>query len=118
MIRPLSSTPWTLQFLPRTVRASRNAVGEAMACGTPCVVTDVGDSATIVKNRDLVVSSGDPETLATCLLRLIDRISGHEEQPFQDTRQQIVNNFSLNQMINRSLKYMEDLEREPNSSPL
>lgn len=44
-----------------------NVVCEAMSCGVPCVVVDVGDSARIVGDPRLVVPPRHPEALANAL---------------------------------------------------
>jgi len=72
-----------------------NVVGEAMACGVPCVVTDVGDSALIVGETSRVVLPRDPFALATAWLELIDLGSNERKQLGEAARQRIHECFSL-----------------------
>lgn len=51
--------------------AFSNVLGEAMSCGVPCVVTDVGDSAAIVGNTGRVVPPGDMVGLGAALVELL-----------------------------------------------
>lgn len=49
-----------------------NVVGEAMAAGIPCVVTDVGDCREIVGEQSLVVPPRNPYALSDAWLRLLE----------------------------------------------
>ncbi|MEA4986605.1 MAG: glycosyltransferase [Anaerovorax sp.] len=50
--------------------AFSNAIGEAMACELPCVVTDVGDSAYIVDDTGIVVENNNVDELVNGIRQL------------------------------------------------
>lgn len=56
---------------PSFGEAFPNVVGEAMACGVPCVVTDVGDCSEIVGDTGRVAHVGDMLGFATEVLNLL-----------------------------------------------
>ncbi len=72
-----------------------NAIGEAMACGVPCVVTDVGDSAYIVGETGKVVPVGDSQALARAWQELLENTPQARQQLGQAARQRIEQHFSL-----------------------
>ena len=76
-----------------------NTIGEAMACGVPCVVTDVGDSARIVGDTGLVVFPEDPEALAEGWLRLIELGEDGRRALGQRARQRIEQHYSLSCIV-------------------
>ena len=82
------------------VNASRgesfpNAVGEAMACAVPCVVTDVGDSARIVGETGKVVPPRNPVALAEAINDLLDAPSSERENFGHAARLRIIEHFSI-----------------------
>ncbi|HNR50781.1 MAG TPA: glycosyltransferase, partial [Deltaproteobacteria bacterium] len=84
-----------------------NAIGEAMATGVPCVVTDAGDSALLVGDTGIVVPKRDPEALCAAWQRLLDAGPDSRRAMGERARKRIMDHYSLQAMINR----YEDLYR-------
>jgi glycosyltransferase involved in cell wall biosynthesis len=79
-----------------------NVLGEAMAAGTPCVSTDVGDARQILGGVGEVVSPGDPAALAGAIERLLGRLGQSPETLRKAARARIVENFSVELLIDRT----------------
>ena len=74
-----------------------NVLSEAMSCGTPCVATDVGDSATIVGDTGRICSARDPDALAEAILELVTSLQ--DPSLANRCRERIIENFTLEHMI-------------------
>jgi glycosyltransferase involved in cell wall biosynthesis len=79
-----------------------NVLCEAMACGIPCITTDVGDASFIVSNTGFVVPVKDPESMSEKIIKILhekenDTI-GWENRKLK-VRERIVENFSIEKMI-------------------
>lgn len=86
-------------LLPSASEAFPNVVAEAMACGTPCVVTNVGDAAVIVGDTGWVVPPKNPVLLARAIEEARDGFGGENDAKRRiDARQRIEDNFSLEKM--------------------
>jgi glycosyltransferase involved in cell wall biosynthesis len=82
-----------------------NSIAEAMACGVPCVVTDVGDSAIVVGETGIVVPPRDVAALRDAIASALawrdrPRLGGR-------ARQRIVESFSVAQLVERSSALLE-----------
>ena len=76
-----------------------NVVGEAMACGTPCVVTDVGDCDWIVGNTGVVVPAKNPNALVQGWQSLLSRLETEGAMLGKEARERIENQFSEHNLV-------------------
>lgn len=87
-----------------------NVVAEAMATGVPCVVTDVGDAATIVGDTGWVVPAQNPDELANALgLALQTRATSAWQQRSVQARDRVQSLFSLAGMTQSYLSVWQRL---------
>lgn len=64
-----------------------NVIGEAMACGVPCVVTDVGDSALLVGTTGVIVPAHNPSALLAGWLTCLPQRSAFSRQTLSRIRE-------------------------------
>lgn len=78
-----------------------NVIAEAMACGIPCIVTDVGDSAQIVGNTGWVAPPGAPKRLAEAMSAFLDLRLEERLERGRAARAHIARNYSLDVVAKR-----------------
>jgi glycosyltransferase involved in cell wall biosynthesis len=86
-----------------------NVVGEAMACGVPCVVSDSGDAAAIVGDTGVVVPPRDPAALSAGILNILDRLERSRAALSSGARDRIERNYSIEQLVTRTARALESL---------
>ena len=88
-----------------------NAVAEAMACGVPCAVTDVGDAALVVGETGAVAPLGDAIALASAMRSVA--VPASPRLPRLDVRERIARRFSVDAMCDATEALLEALVRSP-----
>lgn len=84
-----------------------NTIGEALACGTACVSTDVGEAADIISNQDRIAPTGDFKRLANSCIELLNSPPTAEERV--EVREQLVNRFESKAMANKYLELYQSI---------
>ena len=80
------------------------AIGEAMSCGVPCVVTDIGGSAELVGNTGKVVPPKNSQALADAWTSMKDLKPKERKKMGKSARERIAEHFTLESIV---LKYEE-----------
>ena len=81
-----------------------NVIGEAMACGVHCVVTDVGDSAIIVGETGVIVNPEDPQALADGWRSMLKRLNDKSYLIKKMARARIVSHYNSEIFIQKTSK--------------
>lgn len=80
-----------------------NVIAEAMACGTPCIATDIGDVKVIIDDYGWVVEAGDDELITNAILEALELKKQSTEWMKMKAlaRKHITDNFSISLMIEK-----------------
>lgn len=88
-----------------------NVIGEAMACGVPCVATDIGDSAFIIGSTGFVVPPKNPEALATAWTKVLKMAPEERIAIEKKARDRIVDHFSLDRVAAQYARLYSELTK-------
>ena len=86
-----------------------NVLGEAMACGVPCVVTGVGDSAEIVGETGRVVAVGDMDGLAHNIVEILQLSYEERRAMGAKARERIRVRYNIESVVRQYEKFYESL---------
>ena len=95
-----------------TSESFSNVLAEAMACGVPSVVTDVGDNATILADTGMLVPASNPEALAQAWQAMLDLDPAERARLAGAARERVVQHYSQRAAIRHYHGLYADLTRQ------
>jgi glycosyltransferase involved in cell wall biosynthesis len=100
-----------LHILSSYGEAFPNVLAEAMACGTPCITTDVGDAALIVGETGWVVPPKNPEALLQTIAEALDEWQkpGKWDERKIAARERINDNFRIQNILETYVREWQDV---------
>jgi len=78
-----------------------NTLGEAMACGVPCVATDVGDTASLVGSGGRVVPAQDPNAFANAVMEILKMTTKQRRKLADDARNRILQHYRIENIVRK-----------------
>lgn len=94
---------------PSHAEAFPNVVGEAMACGVPCVATDVGDCAYIIGDTGKIVPPGDVVAFARALEEILKLSPSQRAALGKKARSRVAHLFEIGRIVKCYEKSYESL---------
>jgi uncharacterized SAM-binding protein YcdF (DUF218 family) len=86
-----------------------NVIGEAMACGVPCVATDAGDSRFIIGDTGTILPIGDVAGVVEGVSQLMASSPRDRQMRAERCRCRIREHFELRQIAGRYAEFYRDL---------
>lgn len=87
-----------------------NVLGEAMACGVPCAVTDVGDSAYIVGDTGRVVATSEMDGLGRALVDILQLSTAERQTLGEAARTRVATHFEIGHITRQYETFYAELE--------
>ena len=82
-----------------------NVVGEAMSCGLPILVNNIGDSKGIIGNTGIIINSKNSKKIENKIRFILQNKTLTKNKI--NIRQRIISNFSISRMVNSYIKLYE-----------
>lgn len=98
---PRITAGFDIAVLTSSAEGFPNALGEAMACGVPCVATDVGDAAEILGPAGRIVPVGDMDAVAGELLGLLSLAPAARAALGDALRERVGERFDIDGVVRR-----------------
>ena len=107
----------SLLVLSSTDEGFPNVIGEAMACGIPCVTTRVGDAVLLIGDTGVVTDIADDAALASAVSILLRESPEARANRAQAARFRICSMFSVQALARNTEHLLLSLLADPASAP-